>query len=59
MAFDARQEPAKDGCQHEGEQGNGDRGDDNPEEEGVPLLEPELAGEGQRMFARGMEELVC
>ena len=35
-----------------------DGGENGPEQEGVPLPEPELAGEGEWVFTRGVEEFV-
>lgn len=56
---DAGEQAAQDGCERERDGGDCDEGEDGPEEEGVPLPLPELAGESDRVLARRFEELPC
>ena len=50
---------AEKGGQREGDQWDGEAGQGSPEEEGVPLPLPELAGERERMFPDGVNERGC
>ena len=52
------QKAAEDRREREGDDGDSDCGEDGPEEECVPLPEPELAGEGEGVLAGGVEEFV-
>ena len=58
MGADSAEEEAQDRCECQRDERDGDDGDCGPEEEGVPLPEPELTGECERVFAGGVEELV-
>jgi hypothetical protein len=57
MAFDAVEQAAEEWGEGEGQKGDGDCGEDGPDDEGMPLPAPELAGESDGVFAGGVEEL--
>ena len=58
MGAHSAEEESQDRCDCQREDRDGDSGDRSPEEEGVPLPEPELPKEFEGMFARGVEEFV-
>jgi hypothetical protein len=58
VGADSAKEESQDRCDCERDDRDGDDGDRGPEQEGMPLPEPELSGEGERMFAGGVEEFV-
>ena len=58
MVFDARQQSAEDGCERHRDERYCDDREDDPEQEGVPFPEPELAKEIHGVFVGGVEELV-
>jgi len=58
VGADSAEEESQDRCDRQRKDRDCDYCDRDPEEESVPLPEPELAGEGQGMFAGGVEEFV-
>jgi hypothetical protein len=52
------EQATQDGYECKGDERNCDGGEQEPEEEGVPLPQPEPAGEVERVFAGGVKELV-
>lgn len=56
MALDTLQERAQHRGKGQGDKRDGNRGEDGPEDEGVPLPEPKLAGEFDGAVAGGVEE---
>jgi len=58
VSCDSNQKPTEERRQDKGQERDGDGGEDGPEEEGVPLPEPETAREVDGMFAGGVEEFV-
>lgn len=56
VSADTVEEAAEYRCECQRYRGDGYCGEDGPEQEGVPLPEPELAGEGKGTFSGGAEE---
>ena len=57
MVFDTDQKPAEKWRQNERKERDAEGREDRPEQEGMPLPEPELTDKVERMLARGVEEL--
>lgn len=57
MLLDTAMKSAENGRKNGGECGRGDRSEEQPEEQGMTLPEPELPGEGDGMLASEAEEL--
>lgn len=58
MVLHASEEAVQEGCEDQGDRGDGDDGECGPQDEGVPLPQPELADEGEGCGACAVEELV-
>jgi hypothetical protein len=58
VGADSTEKKSQDRCDCQREDRDGNDGDCGPKKEGMPLPLPELTGEGEGMFAGGVEELV-
>ena len=58
MVLHAGEESVQDGREDKGDGGDGDDGEGGPEDQGVPLPQPELTNEGEGRGACAVQELV-